>query len=50
MYALIVDFYLFNSIVFTINYITVLDRFQRNCHIYAIKTAIEKGNKFKESS
>ena len=32
------------------NYITVLDWFHRNCHICAIETAIEKDNKYNESS
>ena len=27
---------------------TVPDRFQRNCYIYAIKTATEKGNKYND--
>ena len=28
----------------------VPDRFQRNCHIYAIKTEIKKGNKYNDGS
>ena len=28
----------------------MLDRFQQNYNIYAIKTAIEKGNKYNDSS
>ena len=47
MYAMIVVYYLFNSTVFKniIQLHAVPDRFQQNCHIYAIKTAMEKGNK-----
>ena len=29
---------------------TVSDRVQQNCHIYAIETAIEKGNKYNDGS
>ena len=46
MFALIVGFYLFTSTAFKnitlYNYIAEPDRFRRNCHIYAINTAMEK--------